>query len=101
MRIDLNASLLGAPDAARPNKSSSRNGAASSSRETADGDVTQLSPDQIRLRSLESRVNSMPEIRQERVEALGKAIRNGTYDVTPEQTAEAMLSDVMGSPVLR
>lgn len=101
MRIDLNANLLGAPEATRPNKSSSRTNAASASRDVRGNDVAERSPDQVRLRSLESRVLSLPEIRQEKVEALGRAVGDGSYEVTPEQTAEAMVSAMTASPVLR
>jgi anti-sigma28 factor (negative regulator of flagellin synthesis) len=40
-----------------------------------------------------SQANEAPEVRQEKVTALGLAIRQGNYHVTPEQTAAAMLED--------
>jgi flagellar biosynthesis anti-sigma factor FlgM len=43
---------------------------------------------------LAAQVDNFPEIRQEKVAALEDAIQKGTYQVTPEKTAEAMLSQV-------
>jgi flagellar biosynthesis anti-sigma factor FlgM len=48
---------------------------------------------QARAGLLTAQVQQLPEIRQDRVTAIANAIRNGTYHVSPEQTAEAILSE--------
>lgn len=57
-------------------------------------DRAELSPDQVRVQSLVSQANDLPNVRQEKVNALGLAIQQGRYNVTPEQTAAAMLEDM-------
>ena len=42
-----------------------------------------------------ARVREMPEVREERVEALRKEIEAGTYNVAPSEVARAMLSDLL------
>ena len=43
--------------------------------------------------SLTARAMETPEIRQERVEALRQAISNGSYQLDPQQIADAMLNE--------
>jgi flagellar biosynthesis anti-sigma factor FlgM len=60
----------------------------------AAGDKAVLSSDQARVQSLAAEVNQLPDIRQEKVAALGLAIQQGSYDVTPEQTAVALIGEM-------
>ncbi|MBZ5706017.1 MAG: flagellar biosynthesis anti-sigma factor FlgM [Acidobacteriia bacterium] len=100
MRIDPNIRTPEAADAARPAKSNTR-----AANQTAGGeglDKAQLSLDQAHLQALEAKVNGLPEVRGEKVEALRQVIREGNYEVTPEQTAEAMFAELLArSPGLR
>jgi anti-sigma28 factor (negative regulator of flagellin synthesis) len=50
---------------------------------------------QSRLAKLEAQANERPEVRSGRVTALARAISDGTYQVSPEQTAEAVMSEMM------
>ena len=100
MRIDLNARTGEAPDAGRPNKPAAR-GPSPARREALGNDEAQLSFDQARLLSLEAQVNSVPEIRQGKVESLGRAIRDGNYQTAPEATADAMVSHMLARRALR
>jgi flagellar biosynthesis anti-sigma factor FlgM len=45
-----------------------------------------------RIQELSSQLQQMPEDRQSRVEALAQAIREGRYNVGPEQIAHAILT---------
>jgi anti-sigma28 factor (negative regulator of flagellin synthesis) len=45
---------------------------------------------------LATQANRGTDIRSERVAALQSAIQKGTYQVSPEQTAEAILSELLG-----
>jgi flagellar biosynthesis anti-sigma factor FlgM len=47
-----------------------------------------------RAEVLTAQVNQLPDVRQERVAALANAVQNGTYQVSPEQTADAILSEL-------
>jgi flagellar biosynthesis anti-sigma factor FlgM len=53
----------------------------------------QASAEQARVSWLAAQAVPPPEIRSERIAAIQSAIANGTYAVSPEQTAEAILSE--------
>jgi flagellar biosynthesis anti-sigma factor FlgM len=57
-------------------------------------DTAAISPDQVRVQSLVAQVSAFPEIRQDRVDALSRSIREGSYQVSAEQTAAAILSEM-------
>jgi flagellar biosynthesis anti-sigma factor FlgM len=61
-------------------------------------ELAQLSGDPARVQSLAAQVNALPETRQEKVGALGPAVRDGSYQVSPEQMAEAMISEMLARP---
>jgi flagellar biosynthesis anti-sigma factor FlgM len=93
MRIDLNAIIPEAPDPGNSTKSGSQAASASSNPEKlGGGDTATLSQDQGRIKTLAAQVTQLPEIRQEKVAALQRAIAEGNYRVTPEQSAEALLT---------
>jgi len=49
----------------------------------------------VQLSGLEAKVGSTPEIREERVNQLRQAIGSGTYSVSDEQLAQAMMNDAL------
>ncbi len=61
----------------------------------SDGVTTQLSSDAVLLSSLESQVNHAPDIRQEKVANLKSQIDAGTYSVSSQSVASAILRDVL------
>lgn len=91
MRIDLNTKGPEAADAGQESKPGTR-----VSRTTGGGmqaeDSAELSRDQAGVQALSTAVTGLPEIRQERVSTLAQKIQEGSYAVTPEQTAEAVMS---------
>ncbi|MGA7379801.1 MAG: flagellar biosynthesis anti-sigma factor FlgM [Terriglobales bacterium] len=91
MKIDLNANVGQTPDAGAAGKASSR---AVSGAENAvpEGDSTRLSTDQANVQALSAAVLQLPEIRQDRVAALTEQVQKGSYQVTAQQTAEALLT---------
>jgi flagellar biosynthesis anti-sigma factor FlgM len=93
MRIDLNALIPEAPDPGQSTKSGSRVASSTSGGEGL-GDTAKLSQDQGRVQQLASQVNQLPEIRQDKVAALQRVIEEGSYRVTPEQAAEALLTAI-------
>ncbi|HUK23294.1 MAG TPA: flagellar biosynthesis anti-sigma factor FlgM [Terriglobales bacterium] len=94
MQVNLNPRSPEAQDVGQAAQTAARASAAAGSGTSVAEDKAQLSSDQARVQSLAAQVNNAPEIRQEKVEALRRVIREGSYQVTPEQTAEAMLSDM-------
>lgn len=98
MRIDLNPK---GPESLSESKRTSSNvnnenanAQAANGVSSETGDWAELSSTHVN--ALAAQVNDLPEVRQDKVEALSAAIRNGSYDVTPQQTAEAMMSQMLG-----
>lgn len=52
-----------------------------------------FSVDTVSIGALQSKALSAPEVRQEKVQALRDAIRNGSYELDPKKIADAMLRD--------
>ncbi|MGH9396955.1 MAG: flagellar biosynthesis anti-sigma factor FlgM [Terriglobia bacterium] len=50
------------------------------------------------VQALKAQLATLPSIRQERVQALQKAVENGTYKASSQQIAEAIHSDLFGAP---
>jgi flagellar biosynthesis anti-sigma factor FlgM len=72
-------------------------GARAASKASADkrnSDPSEFLSAQSRAAVLASRVNQLPDVREEKVAAIARAVKWGTYQVTPEQTADAILSDL-------
>ena len=59
------------------------------------GVTSELSQDAVRLSSLVNHVKSSPEIREEKVKALRDSISSGTYEVSPEALADAIMRDAL------
>ena len=93
MRIDLNQKLRDAGDIGSE-PASARTQANVPAKTNLANDRAELSPDQVRVQSLTSQANNLPDVRLEKVSALSLAIQQGNYHVTPEQTAAAMLDDM-------
>ena len=58
-------------------------------------DEAQLSVSREQVQRLEAEVARVPEVRQERVEALRTALQEGRYRVSNEQIANALFSDLL------
>ena len=91
MRIDLNqaASQIASENNAKPLDVENvvATGVADS------GDRTTLISRQQPLSALVSTAMSSPEIRQDRVDSLKKAISDGTYELNPEKIASSMIDE--------
>lgn len=93
MRIDLNSINVphaepgtGASSSARGRNTVSQ--AAQNSEDTAD-----LSSVSQSVSKLSEQLNSIPDVRTQRVEALRNAMTSGTYVLSPPRIAEAMLAE--------
>jgi len=96
VRIDNNTRI---PDAVETGQSRPSSSVVAGSGSGLASDTAKLSTGQRAVQALAAKVNEVPEIRQERVAALAQAVRDGSYQVSPEQTAEALISHVMQSPM--
>jgi len=61
----------------------------------ADQDQAQLSVDNDTIQQLKANLSQVPEVRQERVDALRQAVSNGSYQVSDQQLSDAMSSDLL------
>jgi len=59
-------------------------------------DAAEFSPDLQKVQGLKEQLANVPEGRQERVQELRKAVQDGTYEVSPDKIANAMLTDLAG-----
>lgn len=98
MRIDPNLGISqgqGAERAANAG-SSAASSAASKPLQVSNqdsGDRANLSPDAQQLSNLSQALNSVPQIRQDRVTTLTKSIQSGTYAVQDQQIAQSLMRD--------
>ena len=87
MRIDLNNISL--PGLEREDKTRKAGSKAPSAPNVED--KTSLSVDTLSISSLEARAMTVPQIRQDKVEALRQSIQNGEYRVEPRRSRRAIL----------
>ena len=95
MRIDNNARIQ---DATELGQAKSNSPAVTGSGANLAADTVALSISQGAVQALAAKVSEMPEVRQERVAALAQAIRDGSYQVSPEQAAEALMAHMKQVP---
>ena len=96
MRIDAPLPLpenIQTPNVARSGSSAPQNPAA---QVTSSQDEAQLSVDCGTVQQLKSALSQLPEVRQERVSALRQAVNSGSYQVSNQQLADAIGSDLFG-----
>ena len=93
MRIDLNPSAM--PELGRSSEAASGTKTADMTKAAPPDaeDVAHLSSGSDAVLRLKVQLDTVPDIRQERVEALRQAINDGTYQISPQAVATAMLAD--------
>lgn len=92
MRIDSGLPVRNNQEIERTQKKAA---ASIADKSTSSGVVSQLSGDVVRLNSLAAQANDVPEIRQDKVDSLRQAIHSGTYKVSDEALADAILRDAL------
>ncbi len=88
MRIDPHQ-----PVAAGLTTEKAKNGKSQSSAHGAANAKDAFSADTVSVGALQAKALSAPEVREEKVQALREAIRNGSYELDPQKIADAMLRD--------
>lgn len=99
MRIDGNAGAQALPEGTRSNSPAPANGntrlaATSSSNE----DQAQLSGAHVQVQALTAQALQLPEIRQEKVNALRQVVQSGNYQPDAGQTAHALFMHLLVEP---
>ncbi len=94
MRIDLNTQINAAAIAGAAAETENKAAASTSGSSQSGGDKANLSPDQARVQSLTAQLNKLPDVRQQKITELYRAIKVGAYNVTAEQTADALIADL-------
>ena len=61
----------------------------------SDQDQAQLSADNQTIQGLQAKLSQVPEVRQERVEALRQAVSTGRYQISDQQLSDAISSDLL------
>jgi negative regulator of flagellin synthesis FlgM len=90
MRIDSNQPVSGQAISERSGRASKN------SDESGSSDGATFSAGSASVSGLAAQALAAPEVRQDRVEALREAIRNGSYQVDPAKIADAMLNEAGG-----
>jgi flagellar biosynthesis anti-sigma factor FlgM len=100
MKIDPNVSLPQNSASQRVEQSSSAPARAQSEKATVARkdvqDQAQLSVDQGRVNQLQAEVARLPDVRQDRVEALQRAVQDGSFQVSNEQIADKLFAELLG-----
>lgn len=98
MRIDLNTRTPELPE----NKGTARPGATQRATPGERGSGTDQArlAGQARIRELQAQAEQLPDDRASKVEALTRAIQRGEYNVSSDQIAEALLSQMSARSVL-
>jgi len=99
MRVDAPSSFS---DGLQPDKIG-RSGTASQQNRSAPAgsgaDQAKLSVNRDTIQQLKSSLSQVPEVRQDRVDALRQAINSGTYQVSDQQLGDAMANDLLGKVI--
>ena len=93
MRIELNSLVSSQLESSG---SSSRATGTEHSGRQEDSDVARLSTGSDTMQALKTRLQAVPEVRQDKVTALQSAIAAGSYSISPQQIAASMLSEIDG-----
>jgi flagellar biosynthesis anti-sigma factor FlgM len=96
MRID---AALPVPENQPTQKVASSGGSAQPSTAapvTSGQDQAQLSVDSGTIQQLQSKLSQLPDVRQDRVNALRQAVGSGSYKVSNQQLSDAIGSDLLG-----
>jgi len=94
MRIDLNPSAM--PELGRSGEAAAgtKPGDVTNLAAPDAEDVAHLSSGSDAVQKLKLQLDALPEVRQQRVEALRQAISDGTYKISPQGIAAAMLAEL-------
>lgn len=99
MRVDLSTSV-GALDSGREVAGSSGSklradpeSRAANAADASTSDVAQLSTGSDAIERLKAQLSSVPEVRQPQLDAIKSALAGGTFQISPDRIADALLDE--------
>ena len=97
MRIDLNHESQPLAESSRSSAQRATAAAASAAATQALGgeDQAELSGAHAQVQALVAQAAQLPEVREERVQALRQAVEHGSYSTSPEAVAGALLTHML------
>jgi negative regulator of flagellin synthesis FlgM len=98
MRVDLNQGTQPLPQSNRSNTQSAASDARPSGSSALGEDRAQLSGAHIQVQALAAQASQLPEIRQEKVDALRQVVLGGSYQPSSKQVAEALFAHMLLMP---
>ena len=93
MRIDLNPSAMTELGRSSDATAGPQPGDATALAAPNGEDIAHLSSGSDAVQKLKLQLDALPDVRQQRVNALRQAISDGTYAISPHSIATAMLAD--------
>jgi negative regulator of flagellin synthesis FlgM len=99
MRIDGSFPLPESLQSDKVARSGSQTQQSSSAPVNSGQDQTQLSVGGQTIQQLKSSLSQVPEVRQERVDALRQVVSSGSYQVSDQQLSDAIGSELLGSVI--
>jgi flagellar biosynthesis anti-sigma factor FlgM len=99
MRIDLNHESQALPETSRSSAPGAAAASASASQVLGGEDQAELSGAHAQVQALVAQAAQLPEVREERVQALRQAVERGGYAASPEAVASALVTHMLaGQP---
>jgi len=98
MRIDFHYGPHSVADSSRANTQNSAGAARSVNSSQSGEDQAELSGAHVEVAALVAQASQLPEIREERIQALREAVASGHYQVDAQKTARAMAGHMVIGP---
>jgi flagellar biosynthesis anti-sigma factor FlgM len=101
MRIDGNTGAQALPESSRTNSQTAASGdarTAASSASATGQDQAQLSGVHVQVQVLTAQALQLPEVRQDKVNALRQVVLSGNYQPSAGQTADALFAHLLVEP---
>lgn len=98
MRVDLNQGALPLPESSRSSTQNAASDARTSGSNPLGEDQAELSGVHNQVQALAAQVSQLPEIRQEKVDALRQVVLGGSYQPGSKQIAEALFAHMLVMP---
>jgi flagellar biosynthesis anti-sigma factor FlgM len=99
MRIDGNGGAQALPENSRPNNSNAASAEARIAANSSTGqDQAQLSGVHVQIQALTAQALQLPEVRQEKVNALRQVVLGGNYQPSSGQVADALFTHMLVEP---
>jgi len=97
MRVQLNYGPESVPENNRSGAQNTLSGSLSGTNGVEE-DQAQLSGAHLQVQALAAQAVQLPEVREERVQALRQAVQSGQYHASPEQVAGAIFTHMIAGP---